>query len=205
MRRALAAAAAICMLASPVLAQDETKWNHGGAYAGLAAGYSAAVLQSSDPIDWGASGLMGGAYAGYGFLGRSGVYVGVELDATLKDIKWKASDGGGTTVEASGRWLGSFRARVGQALGPMLLYATGGLALTDQKIAVTGIGSDTEWRYGWVAGVGAEAMLTKTVTLRLEGLHYDFAEKGFNLGGLGTEKLGTQENVVRVGVSFKLN
>lgn len=203
MRATLAAAAALAMCAAPAVAQDDFRWNHGGTYAGITAGYSSAVLQTQDPIDWAASGLMGGVYGGYGVQGKSGLYIGFEMDGVAKDITWRATDGAGTTVQASGQWLASGRLRVGQAFGPMLVYATGGAALSDQKISVTGLGSDTEWRYGWVFGGGIEGMVGKVMTLRLEALRYDFPDKAFWLNG-ATDKIGTQETVVRVGLGFKL-
>lgn len=202
MRRALAAVAAIIMLASPAAA-DGSRWNHAGFYAGLNAGYSSAVLQSSDPVDWAAAGLHGGVHIGWGIQGKSGIYVGIEMDAAAKDIAWKASDGMGTTVTASGRWLGSGRIRVGQTIGPVLMFGTLGGAVTEQRVAMTGLGSDSELRYGWVAGGGVDVMATQTMTLRLEGLRFEFPDKLFTFAG-GGDKIGTTETVVRVGLSFKL-
>lgn len=204
MHRALAAAAALGVLVASQAATAQDKQTFTGMYAGITAGYSAAVLQSSDPIDWAASGLQGGAYLGYGVQGVSGLYVGAEFDGVAKDIKWSATDGAGTTVTASGHWLGSARVRIGQAFGPMMIYGTAGGAITDQKISVTGLGSDTDWRYGWVYGAGTEAMISRSIGLRLEALRYDFPDKSFWLGG-ATDKIGTQETVVRVGLTVKLN
>lgn len=200
MRRVLAAAAALLMCAGPALAQNT--WNHAGMYAGLTAGYSTAQLETPG-IDLAATGAQGGVFVGYGVVANGGLYLGVEADAVMRDIKWKIAEGG-SSASASNAWSGSLRLRVGQELGPMLLYVTGGAAVTDQKIEVAGLGSESELRWGFVGGAGIEARITKTVALRLEGLHYVTPDKTFWLGG-DSAKIGTGETVARVGISFKLN
>ena len=192
---------ALALMAASAAAQD--KWNHAGPYAGITAGYSTAQL-STPGVDFATTGAQGGLYVGYGIVGNSGIYVGIEADAVLKDIKWGVSDAGGN-ASASNDWVGSLRGRVGQTMGPMLLYVTGGAAVTDTKVTLAGMGSDSALRYGWVAGAGIEAQITETVAIRLEGLHYGFPDKVFDFNGVGSEKLGTAETVARVGLSFKLN
>lgn len=199
MRRALAAAAALITLAGNALAQDKPL--HSGAYVGMIAGYSTASLQAPG-IDFAAAGAQGGLVAGWGIVGQSGLYLGLEADAVLKDIKWQVGDVTGQ-VTASNQWVGTMRGRVGQAFGPMLLYVTGGAAVTEAKISATGLGSDSEMRWGWVGGGGIDAHITRTVSIRFEGLHYQFPDKAFWLSG-DTAKVGVGETVARVGITFKL-
>jgi outer membrane immunogenic protein len=207
MRSLAAAIAAICLSASGAFAQSapwdqvEKKW-HSGAYVGATVGYSASALNTAGPIDWAASGALGGILAGYGTTTQGGLYLGIEIDGVLKDVKWSVTDGG-TTVSAANKWVGSGRVRVGQAIGPALLYATGGIAVTDQTVKASGFGSTSDMRFGWVAGAGIEAAITQTMVLRLEGLHYDFSDKAVTLGGL-SERIGSGDNVIRGAITFKV-
>lgn len=200
--RHLAAVVALAMGACVSSAQAQDRPNWAGPYAGLTAGYSTAQL-SAPGIDWATAGLQGGVFAGYGVVGSSGLYIGVEADAVLKDIKWQVGDGT-SSVTAQNQWVGTMRARIGQQIGSVLVYVTGGAALTDQKISATGLGSDSELRWGFVGGGGIEAMITKTLALRVEGLHTQFPDKAFWLSGT-SDKIGTGDTAVRVGVSLKLN
>lgn len=200
MRSIAAAIAALCLLAGGALAQDDSK--HNGLYVGATVGYSSSVLKTEGPIDWGKSGALGGVLAGYGTTMQGGLYLGVEFDGVLKDIKWSATDGG-TTVSAANKWVGTGRVRVGQTLGPALMYLTGGVALMDQTVKVSGLGEASDLRWGWVGGAGIEVAATRTMALRLEGLHYDFSDKAFNVGGI-SERLGAGENVIRAAVTFKV-
>lgn len=183
-------------------AQDYDRKAHSGLYVGATVGYSASALNTAGPIDWAASGALGGVLAGYGTTMTGGLYLGVEFDGVLKDVKWTATEGG-TTVTAANKWVGSGRVRVGQSLGPVLVYGTGGVALTDQVVKATGFGEASDLRWGWVAGGGIEAEITRSLAIRLEGLHYDFSDKAITLGGM-SERIGTGENVVRAAVTFKI-
>ena len=207
MRRlaAMIACAVIGVFGSGAQAQDNDvrAWNHAGPYVGVVAGYSTAKLEAEGGVDWAAAGAQGGFVAGYGLVNANGIYIGFEADAVLRDVKWQITDGV-STATASNMWTGSARLRVGQVIGPMLLYVTGGAAVTEQKIEISWLGSAEEIRWGWVGGAGIEAQVTRVMTLRLEGLHYQFPDKAFWLAG-DSAKIGTGETVARVGVTFKLN
>src|SRR5436305_7909124 len=64
-------------------------------------------------------------------------------------------------------WLATFRPRLGFAAGNALFYATGGLAVTNEKVnqtagilnAATFMSSISETRYGWTVGGGMEYMV----------------------------------------------
>lgn len=177
----------------------------GGPYAGLTAGYSSTVFEAED-VDLGAHGLFGGAYAGFGFY-TGGVYLGLEGDAMLTDIKAKFSEAD-VTVTSKSDYLASIRARVGLPLGPALAYVTAGPAFTNTKITGSdGIdgASKSETLIGVAVGGGLETNLTNTIMVRIEGLHYAFPDEGFKFGDLGKADIGQQETVIRVGVGFRLN
>jgi opacity protein-like surface antigen len=127
--------------------------------------------------------------------------------------------------------LGSGRARLGYLVTPnVLLYGTGGLAwshfvqnasLTATRFDPLGVPttigpfqstSNPSWRFGWVAGVGAEARLFDTNWLaRLEYLHYDFGNSGSApTAGFGplpsSQSTGDLTlDVVRAGLSYKFD
>lgn len=202
--RALLAAigAALLLSCSPLKADEPSAW-HDGAYAGLTAGYSAATLKAAD-LDLGASGLFAGGFVGYGKIVQ-GVYLGIEADAMLKDLSG-SSDVAGITVKGSGEYLASIRGRIGLPIGPALLYATAGPAMTTLKLSATdGLDSvkGSERVFGVVGGAGISAQITPAVIIRLEGLHYWFPDKNLSLDGLDV-KTRQEETVIRAGIAFKI-
>ena len=96
-------------------------------------------------------------------LGAPGTFVPGEFDNNLSD------------------WFGTVRARAGVAFDRVLIYATGGLAYTDDNT-------------GWVAGGGVEWALpvnwfgSSAVTFGLEGLWLSFDQDDDNIfnGPVGT-------------------
>ena len=81
--------------------------------------------------------------------------------------------------EDSADWFGTVRLRAGVAFDQFLIYATGGLAYTDNNT-------------GWTAGGGVEWALpvnwfgSSAVTLGLEGLWVSLDEDDDNNGVIGT-------------------
>jgi len=131
-------------------------------------------------------GFTGGGQIGYNYQIGSFV-IGLETD-----IQWADTDQGvdvafipagapGTFVPGRfdnnlSDWFGTVRARAGVAFDRVLIYATGGLAYSD----------DTT---GWVAGGGVEWALpvnwfgSSAVTFGLEGLWLSFDEDNDNFNG----------------------
>ena len=159
-----------------------------------------------------AKGFLGGFQAGANW--QTGPWVGgLEIDLSATGIKGSSPTVAGgfvsgplTEVETASQtdkfeWLGSARARLGYLVLPnVLFYGTAGPAWT--RLVVTqsanflasdvGTGSesavdsesDPSWRFGAVAGVGAEARLGDSNWLaRLEYLHYDFGTSGNSFDG----------------------
>lgn len=88
--------------------------------------------------------------------------------------------------------IGSVRARVGYAAGQSLIYVTGGLAMGKNTQTWDEDGSEQlnigpvelETNSGWVAGGGIEYAVTENISVRAEGLYYDFGSKSGTASGL---------------------
>jgi opacity protein-like surface antigen len=174
-------------------------------------------------------GFLGGFQAGANW--QTGSWVGgLEIDLSRTGIKGTSSVASPTvagtfdSATQTDRFdlLGSARARVGYLpVSNVLLYGTGGLAWTrfDQtttSMATSDAGGGTfvgiitateapSWRFGWVAGLGAEVRLWDSNWLaRLEYLHYDFGDSGnaFATGSTPTTSSHLTTDVVRVGLSY---
>ena len=191
-------------------------WSWSGFYVGGHAGYgwgrdpfeelAAAFQPANFPAvilhGLNSRGFVGGFQAGANWQDRS-VVGGLEIDLSWSGIKGSTSTAGisniGDPVAMTHTdkldLLGSARARLGYLAWPsVLFYATGGLAWTrlEQTVdrAFPGLTIQTttpSWRFGWVAGAGAQARLWKTNWLaRVEYLHYDFGNSGNLVEGFTT-------------------
>ena len=188
-------------------------------------------------------GYVAGGHAGYNWQYRDWIVAGLEIDLSATGIKGSiTSTATASSTFISGTntqiltdkldWLGSARARLGILAGPnLLLYGTGGLAWTRliqsfrQTITTdfggtvttsTAFSSTPSWRFGWVAGVGAEArVLDSNWLVRVEYLHYDFGDSGSQSPAAGGapgfpgstatsfESGNMTADVVRAGLSYK--
>lgn len=147
------------------------------------------------------NGFIGGGQAGYNFQ-TGNLVLGGEVD--FESFNLKGSRSGGAVYACcapssfvlnqttSTDWLFTARGRVGFAANNLLVYATGGLAVTNLKYGETFVdtfGANEAVNYsktkaGWTAGAGAEYGITKNWTVKAEYLYLDF-------GGLsGTSLLG---------------
>ena len=217
MRVLLSAALAACLMtfATPAGASDPSflaapKATDGGAvepHGGLCRphrrpwrrGAAGRGLQVRGPV------LPGGIFAGFNVRLGDAV-VGLEADYLLTDIQGSTTDGV-VVVTAKTKYLASVRGRVGMPIGPALLYATAGPAFTEHKVAVAGPveSLSSELLIGGVFGGGIEASLTKTLFVRVEGLHYIFPDKDVACGPSCFFESKDQQTTVRLGVGFKLN
>jgi outer membrane immunogenic protein len=121
-------------------------------------------------------------------------------------------------------WLSSVRARLGFAPTPnWLLYATGGVAFGTASYSARFVRTDLnpnvgffgdvndEFKSGWIAGAGAEYMITPSWTVRGEYLYYDLGTTRvvglpFNqvANGFGADGFyATRGSIARVGLSYK--
>ena len=155
-------------------------------------------------------GLLGGTF-GYNWQNGRWVF-GLEGDYSWSDMSGRSDVCGassgiphpcGTKLDS----LGTFRGRVGQAVGMngnWLLYATGGLAVGD----VHGWDSFTpasgsEFRAGWTVGAGVETSFAPHWTAKLEYLYVDLGKSHlFDVVPGLPETVGLTANIVRVGVNY---
>jgi outer membrane immunogenic protein len=178
---------------APIIAAPIFTWT--GFYAGVNAGWGwrdsnrqSVILDGAVPgtlffPDNGDGGFTGGGQIGYNYQIGSFV-IGLETD-----IQWADTDQGedaafipagapgvfvpGVFDNNLSDWFGTVRARAGVAFDRVLIYATGGLAYSDDST-------------GWVAGGGVEWALpvnwfgSSAVTFGLEGLWLSFEEDDDN-------------------------
>jgi len=164
--------------------------NWGGGYVGGAATYNWGKFKSTQENKFG-----GQLYGGYNVQNGQMVYGG-EADIGYSDIS--AVDGGVRTTQGVN---GSLRGRVGYDLSPVLVYGTAGVAATRLR-AIDATSGQSQTALGWTAGVGAEAMVTDSITGRIEYRYSDFANSDFNLAS-GTVSRGYSEHSVKVGLGVK--
>lgn len=159
---------------------------------------AAAVTAASSPL-LNPNGYVAGGHAGFNYQTGS-LVLGLEGDFSY--FRLRASSAGtfpfpstlaggvlgpptltfSATTEISTDWLLTVRPRAGFAVGNALFYATGGLAVTNEKVSqIAGVLSGasftstiSETRVGWTVGGGLEYMLTPNWTIRAEYLHLDF-------------------------------
>jgi outer membrane immunogenic protein len=138
------------------------------------------------------SSFVGGGQAGANFqIGH--IVLGGEVDFGHMQLSQQQSKSGiypccpttGFTVTQSVRtdWLFTARPRVGVAFGRVMLYGTGGVAVTDFNYKANFIdtfataaenGGVNENRSGWIAGGGVEFRLAHHWSVKGEVLHADF-------------------------------
>lgn len=196
-------------------------WN--GFYVGAQGGYQfgrvrqdefavATGVSTGINSNWDASGAVGGVHAGFNLQSGAFVY-GIEGDIEASGVRGNnnvAAPFTGTNFE--NRWQGSVRGRLGLAMGPTLLYATGGVAIADLAGTYSvGAGPQQTFRStetGWTVGAGVEFAVAQNWTTRLEYRYTDFGTLTDNPSAAAVPgNFGYRNDVdfhtVRVGVSYK--
>ena len=178
-------------------------------------------------------GMVGGVQAGFNWQVAPNWVWGVEVDfqgSSQKDSRTcvflcTTTAFAATRVEAFTQrlpWFGTLRGRLGWTDGPVLLYATGGLAYgrvtTDLDFFAapgpnSAVGRFSEDRWGWTVGVGIEAQLIGNWTGKLEYLYVDLGTVsgsaiGAGPGGFAGRAFAfssdVRDHIVRLGVNYKL-
>lgn len=158
-----------------------------------------AVVESSGTGSSSDAGFNGGVKIGRDFQFGETVFGGV-VDFGSLDLEASRTGSSAYVAAAAGvpfrtstsldtDWLLTMRGRIGWTAAPdLLVYATGGLALTNVHTTVafsddnsasftgagSGSGSKSETKAGWTVGGGAEWMLARNWALQAEYLYADF-------------------------------
>jgi outer membrane immunogenic protein len=172
------------------------------------------------------AGFFGGVQAGYNYQLSSWV-LGVEADFQYSAIKGSFTVstpgnnfvGATTTLEQQMKWFGTARARAGYLIAdPLLLYATGGLAVAHISESATFLlnngdsvgGSSSAVKTGWTVGGGAEWAFARQWTLKAEYLHYDLGKTEIDMKEIvspfprgATVRIPVTGNLVRAGVNYR--
>jgi outer membrane immunogenic protein len=134
---------------------------------------------------------------------------------------------------ADPQWTATIRGRAGWAVGPVLLYGTGGLAIADVRqsafyryaptptaaVAAANPGANfglfsngavnDSTLTGWTAGGGAEWALTRAVSIGAEYRHSDYGRSTYNFGSTAPDstseaaRLGFTDDQVLAKVNFR--
>ena len=218
-------------------------WGHSDAVTSAACGtfvpfYFAcgnqALVQASGTGPLSPKGVTGGIQAGYNWQAGHLLY-GAELDFGAFSLKDSRAGTSAYLVAAPGvpfttsssvetDWLFTARGRLGWIATPgMLIYATGGLALTEIKVANafndsvanpgSGAGSNSVTKVGWTLGGGAEWMLVSHWTVKAEYLYVDFGNVSASLavtcaicGGASSQLITSSDltaHIARLGLNYR--
>jgi len=219
-------------LAADRLGQAGYSWT--GGYVGVNLGYGWGDLRdvanpNADPKNL--EGIIVGAQIGYNWQLDNNVVIGVELDASLGNVKNAWIDPGqysGYYTQDKIDALGTLRGRLGFAVDRVLPYVTGGLAVgrtnhvlgcsPDFVPANAGScygnpnrvfeDSNSSTRVGYSLGAGMEYALDDKVSLKAEYLYTDLGKKSVVLvdpaySNLSDRNFSTDFHTVRLGVNFK--
>lgn len=164
------------------------------------------------------NGVAGGAHAGFNYQVKSFVF-GLEGSLDGTSLKGNALNNTGTALATTSRPVeGSIRGRLGFAFDRVLIYATGGLAIADQKATSLNLlnGSYDTFatsKVGWTVGGGIEYAITNNWSIRAEYRYTDygnvtdfdyFSTRTF-AGGPYTTRKRVTDNLVQAGFSYKFD
>ena len=161
-----------------------------GLYAGVNAGIG---FGEAGPNN--SQGFLAGAQVGFNFTADR-LVLGVEADVMMSGINAKSY-----TYTFNQKWIGSGRLRLGYQLNSVMLYGTGGIALSTMQFSNFGLSQSTNLA-GWVLGAGAEMFVTQNISVRGEYLYYSLGHPDFTTL-TGPVLAATSTSLLRAGVNYK--
>ena len=184
---------------APAYVQPPFSWT--GFYVGINGGGGFGTSEFAAPLSSGSFDVSGGLVGGtLGYNWQTGPWVvGLEGDIDWSSIRGSSGCGIGLSCETRNDWLGTFRGRLGYAMGSFLPYVTGGLAVGDVKTSVTGFDDTNDTQAGWTVGAGIEASLSGPWSAKVEYLYVDLGDSSTALGSDASFKT----SVVRAGLNYK--
>ena len=178
-----------------------------GAYIGLNGGVAMADVNTEIGTIPDASRAGFGGYVGYN-LGLGRWMIGIEFDASHVGSSDSLAITGGGTVTLETDWQGSLRARLGMSVGPARLYATAGWAWADAAFLESRPAGSSpkvdETVQGVVYGLGAEAFVLPSISLKIEALRFDYGTAELSAGGgfQAMREIEMQDTVIRAGITI---
>ena len=163
----------------------QTTWNNWTEYDGR----SNPLDTSGNRKSVNGSSLIGGAQLGYNWQSANFVY-GLEGDFQFSGTQ--SNEQGGWTFDSCGCFnvsmndFGTLRARAGVTTSrSTMLYLTGGAIVGNLNYSYSdrgSVGSANVTGVGLVVGAGAETKVSEKISIKLEGLYYDFGSPRFTVG-----------------------
>lgn len=205
----------------PMVALPEAPFSWSGRYIGIDLGYGRSKVKQ----DFGTAGIptdifnikegegaFGGIYAGFGRQARN-LYFGLEGDLQYASIKGKHTDVSGAVAEFTPTWLGSTRLRagyainnfLGQDMGHLLPYLTGGLAFGGFKATKSHLGAEwsaTRSDIGYTIGAGIDYAINTNTIAKLEYQYMDFGHRVIS-DETDYVRLRMKAHTIRAGVAYK--
>ena len=192
--------------------------NFSGPYVGAFAGYQyeradwyqydAANWSTLPPVAVTQTSLVWGAYAGYNLQSGKGIF-GIEADASpTKRNLGMGCDVGGISCQMDIGGVYSVRARFGWAFDNVMVYGSGGVALTPWASSVINLTTSQRLdhasglNYGVAVGAGIEYKPFQHLGVRAEVVHYGVAGWDLNLPTAGTTSNQFQSLVGRIGITW---
>ncbi|WP_044542443.1 outer membrane beta-barrel protein [Bradyrhizobium sp. LTSP885] len=164
-----------------------------------------------------ADGGLAGGTLGYNYQFSNNVVIGFETDGSWMNNKGTANIVAPfvpttDTAETSQSWLYTVRGRLGYAWNRWMVFATGGVAFTDEGMQLCavafGCGNQSKIVAGWTAGGGVEYAFASNWSAKLEYLHNDFGSQHFERTPVGAVSFFAKDvtltnDIVRAGVNYK--
>jgi lipid A 3-O-deacylase len=184
--------------------------NFSGPYMGAFAGYQyeTADWYTSPSVGAAQSSLAWGAYAGYNLQSGKGIF-GIEADASpAKRNLGIGCDVGGISCRMDISGVYSVRARFGWVFDNVMVYGSGGVALTPWESSVVNLATSQRFdqasglNYGVAVGAGIEYKPLQNLGVRVEVMHYGVAGWDLDLPSAGTTANQFQSYVGRVGITW---
>ena len=135
------------------------------------------------------------------------IVVGYEGDTSFGKIRGTslaATCGAGCYTQIN--WISTYRARLGYAMGGVLPYVTGGLAVGTVKSGGTATAfRDTDTKVGWVAGAGIELAFNENYSAKAEYSYVDLGKADFPGAPGFVVKARADAHIFRVGINRKFD
>lgn len=175
------------------------------------------------------TGFTGGGQIGCNWQYSPGWVFGVEGDINYVGVKRSSNFAFAFSNEESTgtqttklQWLSTIRGRLGPSWDRSFLYLTGGAAIGGVKSSIaatasngsTYAGSVSDTRFGWTVGAGYEYAFSRTISGKLEYLHFDLGRVNYQVnlvsGALNVPlpwnaRAKVSGDIIRAGINFRLN